>query len=59
LATRWKRRYRSKQAEAPWYLLTNLNSLEKTLKLYQARFGIEMCQPQYPHKSLSYYRGFA
>ena len=41
LAIRWKRRYRSKQAEAPWYLLTNLNSLEKTLKLYQARFGIE------------------
>jgi len=41
LATRWKRRYRSKQAEAPWYLLTNLDSLEKTLKLYESRFGIE------------------
>lgn len=41
LAIRWKRRYRSKQAEDPWYLLTNLDSLEKTLKLYESRFGIE------------------
>lgn len=41
LATRGQRRYRSKQAEAPWYLLTNLDSLEKTLKLYESRFGIE------------------
>jgi hypothetical protein len=41
LAIRWKRRYRSKQAEAHWYLLTNLDSLEKTLKLYKSRFGIE------------------
>ncbi|GBE74577.1 transposase [Microcystis aeruginosa NIES-87] len=41
MATRGQRRYRSKQAEAPWYLLTNLDSLEKTLKLYESRFGIE------------------
>ena len=41
LATRWKRRYRSKQAEAPWYLLTNLDSLDETLNLYESRFGIE------------------
>lgn len=25
----------------PWYLLTNLDSLEKTLRFYEARFGIE------------------
>ncbi|MDT3676330.1 MAG: IS4 family transposase [Microcystis wesenbergii TW10] len=41
LATRWKRRYRSKPAEAPWYLLTNLDSLDETLNLYESRFGIE------------------
>jgi len=41
LATRGQRRYRSKQAEAPWYLITNLDSLEKTLKLYESRLGIE------------------
>jgi hypothetical protein len=41
LAIYWKRRYRSKGAKEPWYLLTNLKSLEITLKLYRARFGIE------------------
>lgn len=41
LAIRWKRRYRGKQAKDPWYLLTNLDSLQKTLKFYAARFGIE------------------
>jgi hypothetical protein len=41
LATRWKRTYRGKQAKDPWYLLTNLESLETTLKLYELRFGIE------------------
>ncbi|NCQ93733.1 MAG: IS4 family transposase, partial [Microcystis aeruginosa LG13-03] len=41
LAIYWKRRYRSKGSKEPWYLLTNLESLELTLKLYRARFGIE------------------
>ena len=41
LATRWKRPYRGRQMTDPWYLLTNLNSLEKTLRLYESRFGIE------------------
>ena len=41
LAVRWKRAYRGKQAKDPWYLLTNLDSLSKTLQLYSARFGIE------------------
>jgi hypothetical protein len=41
LAVRWKRAYRCKKAKDPWYLLTNLDSLSKTLQLYAARFGIE------------------
>ena len=41
LATRWKRPYRGNKMKDPWYLLTNLDSLEKILKLYAARFGIE------------------
>lgn len=41
LATRWKRVYRSNQANQVWYLLTNLDSLEDTLALYRQRFAIE------------------
>ncbi|WP_043997065.1 IS4 family transposase, partial [Microcystis aeruginosa] len=41
LATYWKRGYRTKGSKEPWYLLTNLESLEITLKLYKSRFGIE------------------
>lgn len=41
LATRWKRPYRGQKMKNPWYLLTNLDSLEKTLRFYEARFGIE------------------
>jgi hypothetical protein len=41
LAIYWKRRYRSKGSKDPWYLLTNLKSLEINLKLYRAIFGIE------------------
>jgi hypothetical protein len=59
LAIRWKRRYRGEQAKDPWYLLTNLDSLQKTLKFYAARFGIEMCQPQYTHRRLHPYAAFA
>lgn len=41
LASRWKRPYRGQKMKDPWYLLTNLDSLEKTLRFYEARFGIE------------------
>jgi hypothetical protein len=41
LAARWKRKYRGVSSEEPWYLLTNLNSLEEALKIYEARSGIE------------------
>lgn len=41
LATRWKRPYQGRKMEDPWYLLTNLDSLDKTLLLYESRFGIE------------------
>jgi len=41
LVIRWKRAYRGKQAKDPWYLLTNLDSLSKTLRFYSSRFGIE------------------
>jgi hypothetical protein len=41
LATRWKRPYKKKKMKEPWYLLTNLDSLEKALSFYGARFGIE------------------
>lgn len=37
----WKRKYRGKQEKEPWYLLTNLDSLEKALKVYKFRSGIE------------------
>jgi hypothetical protein len=41
LAAYWKRKYRGKGSDEGWYILTNLNSLDATLKVYQARTGIE------------------
>lgn len=41
LAVRWKRTYRGQDQKETWYLLTNLESLSETLRLYKARFGIE------------------
>ena len=41
MAIRWKVSYGGKQAKAHWYLLTNIDSLEKTLKLSESRFGIK------------------
>jgi hypothetical protein len=41
IAACWKRKYRSSVAEEPWYLLTNLLTLEETLKAYKKRVGIE------------------
>lgn len=37
----WKRKYRGKQEQEGWYLLTNLPNLSQTLKTYQTRSGIE------------------
>jgi len=41
LAAYWKRKYRGKSQDEGWYILTNLNSLDRALKVYQARSGIE------------------
>ena len=41
LAVYWKRKYRSKQEDEAWYLLTNLPDLETAVKIYGKRFGIE------------------
>jgi hypothetical protein len=35
------RKYKGKQEKEPWFILTNLNSLEEVLKVYKARAGIE------------------
>jgi hypothetical protein len=40
LAAYWKRKYRGKSQDEGWYILTNLNSLDRALKVYQARSGI-------------------
>jgi hypothetical protein len=37
IAAYWKRTYRSKTEQEPWYLLTNLLTLEETLKAYKKR----------------------
>ncbi|MFN5514783.1 MAG: IS4 family transposase [Cyanobacteriota bacterium] len=41
LAVYWKRKYRQKAPKDPWYILTNLPSLKKTLAIYRCRWGIE------------------
>jgi hypothetical protein len=41
LAAYWKRKYRGKSQDEGWYILTNLNSLDRALKVYKARSGIE------------------
>ena len=41
LAGYWKRKYQGKQEKEPWFILTNLDSLEDVLKVYRARTGIE------------------
>ena len=41
LAIYWKRKYKGKQEQSPWYLLTNLPDCETALKIYGKRFGIE------------------
>ncbi len=41
LAAYWKRKYKNKVEKEPWYLLTNLENLDKVLKIYRSRMGIE------------------
>lgn len=41
LAVYWKRKYRNKQEDEAWYLLTNLPKVEAAIKIYRQRFGIE------------------
>jgi hypothetical protein len=41
LGVYWKRKYRGKQEDEAWYLLTNLPSVEAAIKIYRQRFGIE------------------
>ena len=41
LVASWKRKYRGKQEDEPWYLLTNLPDLKSALEVYSKRYGIE------------------
>lgn len=41
IAGKWKRRYRGFAPEEPWFLLTNLNTLDEAVYAYQKRFDIE------------------
>lgn len=41
LAAYWKRKYRGKQEDEPWYLLTNLPDLTGAIEIYSKRYGIE------------------
>ena len=41
LVTSWKRKYKGKQEDKPWYLLTNLPELKSAIRIYSQRYGIE------------------
>jgi hypothetical protein len=41
LVAYWKRQYRGKQEDEPWYLLTNLPDLKSAIGVYGQRYGIE------------------
>jgi hypothetical protein len=41
LACKWKKTYKGFKTKEPWFILTNLESLEEAIKSYQKRFGIE------------------
>jgi hypothetical protein len=41
LAAYWQRKYRGKQEDEPWYLLTNLPDLTSAIEIYSQRYGIE------------------
>jgi len=41
LAAYWQRNYRDQIADEPWYILTNLGTLEAAVATFKTRFGIE------------------
>ena len=41
VACKWKRNYRGFTSKEPWYILTNLESLDVAIIAYQKRFSIE------------------
>ena len=41
LVASWKRKYKGKREDEPWYLLTNLSDLKSANKIYGKRYGIE------------------
>ena len=41
LAVYWKRNYRNVEPKEPWYILTNLPTLQQALVVYRCRWGIE------------------
>ncbi|MGB5635509.1 MAG: transposase [Waterburya sp.] len=41
LAAKWKRKYRHKSSQEPWFILTNLPSLSAATDSYAKRMGIE------------------
>ncbi len=41
LAAKWKRKYRQKSSQEPWFILTNLPSLSAATSAYAKRMGIE------------------
>jgi hypothetical protein len=41
LVASWTRKYKGKQEDEPWYLLTNLPDLKAANKIYGQRYGIE------------------
>ena len=41
LAAYWQKKYRGKQEDEPWYLLTNLPDLTSASEIYSQRYGIE------------------
>jgi len=41
VACKWKRTYRGFKTNEPWYILTNLSSVEAAIEAYQKRFEIE------------------
>ena len=41
IAGKWKRRYDGFAPEEPWFILTNLDSLDAAILAYQKRFSIE------------------
>ena len=41
LAAYWKRKYKGKQEDEPWYLLTNFPNFKSAIHIYRQRYGIE------------------